>query len=259
MDKVSGGWAPTQDQSFKRPVTIYAPLVGERYNVDISDARLEELGKILGIDLNPKSIFNQAHPFYDGPQGRIKIENNTMFFDPSNPMDELRIGIMRGSQVVANSQSEYDNDMWPEAEFVIIDRVAEIESKGKKADLKFQAGESIQNMDQETKVALITILTGEDVANQTASYISGVLQDLIEKDLDRFLKFSRMELQELQSRAVFRKAVDMQIIEEIDGHLYFGDIELGIGEADAFSYIQTPKNSKVRDSITDLVSRAVTG
>ena len=259
LEKVSGGWAPTQDQSFKRPVTVSAPLVGGRYQVDIDEARLEELGKTLGLDLSTNSSYDKPHPVYDGAPGKVKLENNTMFFDLEVLLQELQLGILRASAIVANSQTEYDNDQWPDAEFVIVDRVAEIEKKGQQADKKFQASEFVLNMDQDTKVALITILTGEDVSNQTQKYVSGILQDLIDKQLDRVLKFAKMELQELQARASFRRAVDTQIIKEVEGHLFFGDIDLGIGEADAFSFIQNPKNFKVRDSINDLVERAVTG
>lgn len=248
-------WAPSQDKSFKRPVVVQATIKNGRYQVDISESRLKELEEKTGYNLSLIANQSVAHPFWDDTVARVKLENHTEIFDTADPLVEIKMGILRGHPVCANSLEEYAADKWPEAEFVIFDRQAEVEVKSQKASKVFEAGERVRNMTPDMKKSLILIITGEDVSEQTDNYLDGTLLGIIEQQLDTFLKFAEMEITELTDRAIIVKALDNDILIETDGRIYFQDVELGFGQNGALEFLRDKANYKLRDSIKSLVDQ----
>lgn len=251
----SKAWAPSQDKSFKRPVYVQAAIKNGQYQVDITPARLKELEGITGYDLSLNTSNVGPHPFWDDVVARVKLENHTELFDTADPLVEIKMGILRAHPTVANSVEEYHEDKWPDAEFVIFDRQADTEIKSRKASKVFESGERVRNMTPDMKKSIILIMTGEDVSGQTDKYLDGTLLGIIEKDLDKFLKFAEMEIEDLADQAMIVKALDHDILTESDSRVFFNDVELGFGQSGALEFLRDSKNYKLRDSIKSLVDQ----
>jgi len=248
-------WELSDDQNFKRPISILAGVENGKYRVDISDDRIKELAELTGLELSTKYNPQQPHPFFDSAQGRIKLENNTMFFDLKDPLNEIKVGILKGHPKVANSQEEYENGEWPEAEFVIYDAQVEVAERATKASKRMKAYSIAHKIDVEQKQALISIITGEDVRKQSVAYIDGRLDEIIEKDIETFLRYSEKAKQDVMLLGIIANARALGIINEKDGQLRFGDIALGINDAEILDNFQKISFRDIRVRIQEKVEQ----
>lgn len=225
-------WELSEDQNFKRPISLLAGVENGKYRVDISEERLAELTKMTGLDLTTKYNPQQPHPFYDSAQGRVKLENNTMFLDTSDPLNEIKVGILRGHPKVANSQAEFEEGLWPEAEFVMYDAQVEVAKKATKAEKRMKAYSLASKIDVDQKQAIIAIMTGEDVRKQSTAYVDGRIDELIESEIDTFIRYADKVKQDVILLGIIANAKAFGIITEKDGQFRFGDIALGINDAE---------------------------
>lgn len=253
IQKDPKAWAPSDDRSFKRPQSVFATVVNGKYVVDLPEDRLKELEKETGLNLSLVYNVSTPHPFFDEPVGRVKLENNTMFFDTSDPLKEIQVGILKGHKICANSIQELEEDKWPEAEFVIYDSKAEITANAVKASKEFEAGEIARNLDPDAKKSLILILTGENVDSQGDAYITGVLHHIVKNQLDQFLKYATKDPSDLKDTALVVRAIDLGILVEEEGKVLYGDVDLGYGQNAATDFLKKPKNSQLREAILDKV------
>lgn len=255
ITKDSKAWAPSDDRSFKRPQSIFAFVSNGKYVVDLPETRLKELEKETGLNLSLIYNATTPHTFFDDTIGRVKLENNTMFFDTTDPLKEIQVAILKGHPIVANSVTDLEEDKWPNAEFVIYDSKAEISAVAVKADKEFEAGEIVRKLDPETKKSLILILTGENVSNQDDSYVMGVLHGIVKNQLDQFLKFANQDPSDLRDIALVVKALDFGILVEDEGKILYGDVDFGYGQNAAVDFLKKPKNSQLREAILDKVKQ----
>ena len=93
-----------------RPVVIEALLSSTtgKLATGLTPEDRERLEKETGYDLSPDYKAGKPHPFWSSPAAFVKLEHKTNIFDISNPLDEIRVKIMKASDLVANSQKEYD-------------------------------------------------------------------------------------------------------------------------------------------------------
>lgn len=255
IQKDSKAWSPSDDKSFKRPQSVFAKVVNGKYVVDLPEARLKELEKETKLDLSLVYNVNAPHPFFDDTIGRVKLENNTMFFDTADPLKEIQVAILRGHDICANSLEELESDKWPMAEFVIYDSKAEITANAVKADKEFEAGEIARNLSPEVKKSLILILTGENVSDQNDAYITGVLYQIVKTQLNEFLKFATKDPSDLNDIALVVKAIDNGILVEVEGKVLYGDVDLGYGQNAAIDFLKQAKNSQLREAIIGKVQQ----
>lgn len=248
-------WELSEDSNFKRPISLFAGVENGKYKVDISEERIEELSKATGLELSTKYNPQQPHPFYDSAQGKVKLENNTMFFNLADPLNEIKVGILRGHPKVANSQEEFEQGLWPDAEFVIYDAQVEVSQKATRAEKKMKAYSIAAKIDVEKKQALISIITGEDVRKQGTAYIDGRIDEIIERDIDTFIKYAEKANQDIMLLGIIANAKAFGIISEKDGQLRFGDIALGVDEQEILDNFQKISFRDIRNRIQEKVEQ----
>ena len=248
-------WVLTEAGDFKRPIRVEAPVSGGRYQIAIEEARLKELEKETGLDLSVNYKPSELHPFYTSSEGTVKLENHTMFFDDTNPFDEIRIGILKASPKVANSIKEYEANIWPDAEYVIYNREDEISRDSLIVDKRREAYSLLGELDAAHKRAIILLISGEDVRKRKANYVEGVMGEIIEKDIDTYLKYAKLEIADVESEALVRLALNSSILRSVDGHIYYGDVDLGVGETDAVTFLSKASNSNMRIRIQEKVDQ----
>ena len=108
---------------FTAPKTIQAlvSLTTGLYATGLSEEDRERLEKETGFDLSPTYIPGKIHPFWGDKISRVVLEHRTNMFDTSKPLDEIKVKLLKASDLVANSQKEYEDGLFPEAQFVIFD------------------------------------------------------------------------------------------------------------------------------------------
>ena len=123
--------------AFGSPITIEAPISTKtgKFKTGLEEEDRVRLEKETGLNLSDKFIPGDKESFWTSQAGKIKLYNKTNIFDSDKATDEIKISVMKASDLVANSMEDYENGKCPNALFVISDEVAELEIKASKISL----------------------------------------------------------------------------------------------------------------------------
>lgn len=240
-------------ESFTQPHTIQALVDAERrvYSVSLGPKRLKELEDITRYDLSLIYNTQTPHPFWDSNEGKIKLENRTMFIDPSIPLNEIKLGILKASRFVANTYQEYEEGLYPDATHYIHDEREDAELKASKIELKSQAIIKASKLSSDRKVDIIKVLTGGTLKNQSANFLTVEINKLIEADASLFLKTLEKSSKETSTLALVYDALDKGVLRK-DGHnIKYLDSVLGTSEEEVAEYFMDDKNQEFTLLIKD--------
>lgn len=254
----TGKWhGKTGKDAFARPVTIEA-LVSSKTGQYATGLNLEDrkrLEKETGFDLSSEYIQGKAHIFWGSPTAHVKLENKTNIFNTKKAIDEIKVKILKASDLVANSMKEYEEGLFPFARFVIFDEFAETEAKATKIDLQNKLTFEIANLAKNRKIELLQILSGINVKNQSDNYITVKLDELLKREKAETVLF-------LITKDKLKTSIHAMILEAIqkgflrkDGAaiLYMAD-QVGFDMEDAIKYFSDSKNQSLKAQILEKIN-----
>ena len=262
-------------ESFRKPKTIQA-LINSRtqtYSTGLDNRVLaysdpednttdektltekEYYEKLLKVDLSEQFVSERPHPFWDAKIGQVKLENRTMHFDPSIPLDYIKIRILKTSKFVANSVEDYNNGFFPEATHIIFDEEENIEEKASKIALRNTAIQMCAKLTKEQKVSLVTVLSlvdSEDyykasrLANKSENFIDVELNKYIEKYPAQVIQTIKEGKDKVQTESMVINCLQAGIFKK-EGHriLYFESV-LGQSIKEVTDYLLLDKNQDLK-------------
>jgi len=244
----------SKDKSIRRSIKLSAVVdtVSRKFLVDITEKRLIELGKILGLDLNTK-YQEGKESFYDSVQGLVKLEPFTMVFNTEVPMDELRVGIIKKlPEVAPNAQeamasSEFTHYIYSEDE--------ELERSASKTEKMMEAVSMVNDMSQDTKVAVLLLVTGKDYKTKSNTIVNSALMAEIEKSAKKVMEYAKMPANYLVTEALVKRAIDLNVISK-DGPQYeFRGNSIGFDTHEIVKMLLEDKNQPLKVKLLDEVSK----
>lgn len=233
-------------ESFTQPHTIQALVNADTmaYVVDIPQNRVKELKESTNYNLDLMYNPEVPHEFWDSRTAKVKLENRTMFLDISVPLNEIKLGILKGSRFVANSLSEFEQGKYPDATHYIHDESEEVEIKSSKIETKNRAILETSKLSRERKIDIIKVLTGGILKDNSDNYLTVQLDKLIEKDVTLYLQVLTKNKKEVSYLGLVYEALDKGVLRK-DGHnIKYLDSNLGISEEDVASYLMDDKNQE---------------
>lgn len=212
--------------------------------VKLTEAEYYE--RILKVDLSPQYIENRFHSFWDSKTPKIKLENRTMYFNTENPIDYIKIKIMKASKFVANSLKEWEEGHYPYATHVITDEQEEVEIKASKLAIKKKAILEGDKLPDERKAQIIMILAGINVRGKSSNFIEIEFDKLIEKDPQRVLDHIGMNKEDIATHALILEAIQKNVLRK-SGHkiMYMQDV-IGNTEEDVIAYLNKEENQDLK-------------
>ena len=239
----------TGQESFTRPKKIQALVDGNtmQYATGLSQADIKELAK-KGVNYDLSSNYNSEvpHPFWDSGMAVIKLENNTMFFDTDNPLDFIKIRVMKASKYVANSMTEYEAGQWQEATHVIFDEAEQAQVLASKVEIKNTAIIEASKLSLDRKIELILVLGGKNMKNQSADFVAVELDKIINKDAGEFLRNLKMDKKQIASHALVLEALQKSILRKEGQRIFHMDSPLGIDEIEVAEYLSKEENKDIK-------------
>jgi hypothetical protein len=231
----------TQDKVIEALVN---PETG-KYDVGMTPEEVVKYGDLLGVDLSPKiSMDGKPHPFYGNKSGWVRLPNRTFFLDTTNPLEFVKYKICTRSKFVANSLKEWEQGLFPEATHVIFDEEAEINRKASKIQKKNIATKISLSMTLEEKSHIIQLLRNKCVREKSQDFVDVIIDEIVETNPDDFIRFSKMEKQELYIRAMVQEAIYKNILTKEGMAIYYmGDL-LGSDYDEVVKYFLDPNNQK---------------
>ena len=238
----------TGAESFTRPKTSQALVDTESmsYATGLTSEEIEALNKIVKYDLTNHFDSENPHPFWDSPMSKIKLENNTMFFDISQPLNYIKVKVMKASKFVANSMADYEEGKYPEATHVIFDEAEQAEVQASKVQAEEDAIIEAASMTKDRKIEIILALGGKNLKGQSDNFVKVELSKIIKKDTSEFLRYAKISKEELSSYALVLEALQKSVLRK-DGHkILYHDSILGSDEMDVAKYLLVDENQELQ-------------
>lgn len=257
-------WHMKKDkESFSRPKIIQALVDPDtmRYATGLSIEEESKYGEILKVDLSSQFSLEQAHPFWDTKMGSVKLENRTMIFDTSNPLDFIKMRVCKASRFVANSWKEFEEGLFPEATHVIFDESEEIEEKASKIETKNQAIIKSAKASKSKKIQMILVLSAEgdylkakNLKGKSDNFIGVELDRLINKKPEEVIRFLEMDKEDLAGQALVLEALQRNVFDKVGHKIMYHDSVLGQDIHDVVLYLNAPENQDFKIRILSLIN-----
>lgn len=238
----------TGAESFTRPQTSQALVDTDSmsYATGLTEEEIVALNKVVKYELGNHFDSENSHPFWDSPMSKIKLENKTMFFDISQPLNYIKVKVMKASKFVANSMAEYEEGKFPEATHVIFDEAEQAEVNASKVQAEEDAIIAAASMTKDRKVEIILALGGKNLKGQSDNFVKVELSKIIKKDTTEFLRYANMDKAELSSYALVLEALQKSVLRK-DGHkILYHDGILGGDEMDVARYLLVDENQELQ-------------
>ena len=232
-------------------------VVKKYKNPDNPNEELTEVqyyGKLLKLDLTRQFDLEKPHPFWDSKMGQIKLENRTQFFDTDNPLEYVKVKVLKSSKYVANSMKEYEEGLFPEATHVIFDESEEIEVKASKVAIKNQAVIQAAKLSKGQKIELVMVLSSENgdylrvknLKGKSDNFVEVELDKIIEKKPEEVLRYLKMGKEDLATNALVLEALQKSVFTKQGHKIMYHESTLGQDVQDVISYLNAPENQEFK-------------
>ncbi len=209
----------------------------------------QRLGAALGVDLSNKMNNEYWQDF------NIKLKDQTMVFDLSNPMHELQLKVLQASKFVANSQRELDNGKFPFAKYIIYDEQQELEKEATEVANKAKAVDIFNKLSSEKKLDVLKVY-GKALQNSSQDFVYTKLFEIVEDDPTGFKRTASMPIEEIKTRALIFDLERKGIFRKKGTAYLYNDQQVGFDYQDTVQYLLNPKNQELLVKLkTDLEIR----
>ncbi len=244
-------------ESFTRPKVIEAlvSLQTGKYATGLTEEDRERLEKLTGFDLSPEYIFGKLHPFWSSQTAQVKLENKTNIFDTSKPIDEIKVKILKASDLVANSLKEYEEGLYPEALFVIFDEKEEVERKATRLALKNKVIIESEKLSLERKAEIIQIVLGISVRKQSSDFINLKLDEAVEQaGPQKVLDLIKRDKNRTSVHALVLEAIYKRVLRKEGTAVYYMEDQLGFDIENTVDYLMDTKNQALKAQIIERIN-----
>ena len=241
-------------ESFSRPVTIEAlvSLQTGKFSTGLEEEDRVRLQSKTGFDLSPEYIPGKAHPFWNSPTAQVKLEYKTNVFDTKKPLDEIKVKILKASDLVANSMKEYEEGKFPSAIFVIFDEAEETEIKASKLAMKNKVVIECSKLSKERKAEIVQILKGISVRKQSSDFIDLKLDEAVDEfGPESVLKLIQRDKARTSMHSLVLEAIYKNVLRKDGPSVYYMDDQIGFDVESAVDYFMDSKNQTLKAQILE--------
>lgn len=250
-------------ESFTRPKIVQALVDPNTVTYQTGLTKEEEVkyGELLKVDLSNTFNMETPHPFWDSKMGEIKLENRTQFFNIENPLDFVKVKVLKASKYVANSLKDYENGLYPEATHVIFDESEEVESKASHVELKNKAIIESSKLSKGRKIQLIMILSAnndhikmKNLKGKSDNFITIEMDKIIEKRPEEVITFIEMDKEYVSLYALVLEALQKNVLRKEGHKIMYMESILGQDIQSVIKYLSEVENNEFKIKLTALVN-----
>lgn len=248
------GLPPEKDLSQSKKVSAFYNSSRGQFDVRLTEAEWEEAKNALGgtydFELRHDPMSGKPHPFWEAQVAKVLLEPNTFFLDlGDNPMNIIKLGVLRGHPWVANSLQEYENGLWPEARWIIIDDDQDVKAAADKAVKTAEAYKLLTDLSDDEKRMYLQIINKK--------VYTGVSPAKVMTDFEEVVKGSPKELIELHEQDRDRVELQAQVVAALNKGIFtrkgsmlqYGDFSLGIDIEGTVDFLISPENQQLKAQI----------
>lgn len=244
-------------ESFTKPKSIQAmPDINTmRYKTGLTEEDKKFLAKSeIGYDLSDNYVKDKVHPFWDMPVGHLVLPNATKIFDTKKPMDRIYVGIMKGSDLVANSQSELEEGLWPDSTHVIFSEEEENEIKASKIQIRKRAVVESMSLSDAKKAQIVMIISGEQIKGKDSNTIEVTFDKVLQKDPQAVLNYMQMNSEEMSLQAVVIEAMQKAVLRKRGLNIMYHDTVIGSSIPSVVDFLMEDENQDLKFRIVEAIA-----
>lgn len=244
-------------EAFARPITIEAliSLRTGQFSTGLTEEERADLEKRTGYNLSPDYTPGKPHEFWNSPAAAVKLEFKTNIFQTDKPLDQIKVKVLRASDLVANSQKEYEEGKFPEAIFVIFDQQEDTDIRASKAAVKRKVVIESAKLTKIRKAEIVQILSEVSVRNQTDDFVDLKLDDAIDEyGPEKVLLLMQRDKVKTSLHSLILEALYKNVLRKDGTAVYYMDDQLGFDVESAIEYFMDPKNQTLKAQILEKLS-----
>lgn len=247
----------TEREAFARPIAIEA-LVSKstgQFATGLSQEDRERLEAATGFNLSPDYHIDMKDSFWTSTTAQIKLEHKTNIFNTKKPLDEIKINVLKASDLVANSQREYEQGMFPGALFVIFNEQEETEIKASRAAVKRKVIMEAAKLSKEKKAEIIQVLMAITVKHQSADYVDLKFDETIEQHgAELVLAYIKKDKTRLATHALILEAIHKGVLRKEGASVYYMSDQLGFDIESTIDYFLDINNQMLKIQILEKIN-----
>lgn len=242
--------------AFGSPITIEAPISTKtgKFKTGLEEEDRVRLEKETGLNLSDKFIPGDKESFWTSQAGKIKLYNKTNIFDSDKATDEIKISVMKASDLVANSMEDYENGKCPNALFVISDEVAELEIKASKISLRNNLIIETAKFSKSKKAEIIQIVTGTSVKRMSDNFVVAKFEEMINNEgPDKIMTIIKRDATRNSAHCIILEGLHQSILRKDGTSVYYMDDQIGFDTESAIDYVLDKKNQTLKAQILERI------
>lgn len=240
-----------------RPIKISAfvdPSTG-RYATGLTEADRSRLEALTGLDLSDIYIANRPHPFWSSKMGQVVLEDATTIFNTKNPLEEIKVKLLKANHFIANSAAEYDAGLCPYAQFIVFDEAEEVAIKATKSAARKQVYKISEKMTPAKKADIVMIITGVSVKNQSSEYIDVKFDEAMDEiGPNKLLEMLQEDPKRVSMRALVLEALEKSVLRKEGSSVYYMDAHLAFDIDGAVDYFLDKDNQTMKATILEKIN-----
>ena len=185
---------------------------------------------------------NQDNEYWQ--EFKIKLEDKSMFFDTTIPIQELQLKVLKASKFVANSQKELEEGLWPEAKYVIYDQKDELEKEAATVENKAKAVQVFAKLSPSKKVDLLKVY-GKYTEDSSEDFVYTKLYEIVEESPMDFIQTAGMSASEIKVRALIFDLEKKGIFRRKGTAYLYNDQQVGFDYEDTVGHLLDPKSQEL--------------
>lgn len=217
-----------------------------KYLLDCSEEERLELQDITGFDLSLNFKMTENHPFFDEEISHITLKHGINIFNTDDPLDRIKLYILKGHPMVANSVEEYEKTKNPEYKFIIYNEEEEDKIKSSKKAVKRNAILELSKLPTDRKIEVYRIMTGKELKNQSVEFIDMKLEEVLEKETERFLRIINTKPEDLTTQSLIIQLINARILSKEGDIIKYGDFLIGSDMTTAIAFMKDKKNQPLK-------------
>ncbi len=243
----------TGNDNFDRGSTIECAVFKSQYQTGLTQNEKDFLEAATGFDLSPNFNLNRDHTFYGTLIGRVKLENRTLIFDLSIPLDFIKYKLCIANPLVANSLEDFNTGITPLATHYIHSEEDVEATEIRLMSYIKEANKILAALAPKEQRMLLAVLNNSDVSNLGEEGVEAKLLAIIQKDVHRFISVAKEPKQLLQSKALLISAITKNIVGMFDNAYSYNSVNLGHDLESSAKYLINPEQQGLRMQIIEHV------
>ncbi len=239
--------------NFDRGSTIECAVLKSQYQTGLTPNERLFLEDATGFDLSSNFNPNRDHPFYGTLIGRVKLENRTLIFDLSIPLDFIKYKLCLANPMVANSLEEYNTGVSPLATHYIHDETKSEETEIRLMSYVKEAQKLHETLTPKEQRIVLTALTSSDCSNLTEEGVDARLTSYRLANVHKFLETVKQPKDVLQVKAILILGISKNVLDVSEGSFSYNGITLGHDVDSAAKMLINPENQSIRIQISEHV------